>query len=55
MHASCVCHASQTCLSGQLKDLYQQDEQRIKQGRVPLHMLTQFSGGDDSQVRLRWG
>lgn len=41
----------QTCLSGQLKDLYEQDVQRAAQGRVPLYMLTQYSGGDDTQVR----
>jgi hypothetical protein len=40
----------QTCLQGQLKDLYNQDVLRVAQGRVPLYMLTQYTGGSDTQV-----
>jgi hypothetical protein len=56
-HASCrlravPARASQTCLSGQLKDLWDADVARIADGRVPLHMVTRLTGGDDTTVSL---
>lgn len=40
----------QTCLSGQLKDLWEADLARIADGRVPLYMITRFTGGSDTTV-----
>ncbi|EFJ46134.1 hypothetical protein VOLCADRAFT_105708 [Volvox carteri f. nagariensis] len=39
------CHrAVSTCLKGQLKDLYDEDMDRIKKGRAPLYMVSQYPG-----------
>ncbi|GLC38807.1 hypothetical protein PLESTM_000779300 [Pleodorina starrii] len=35
-----------TCLQNQLKDLWERDLKAIKEGRTPMHMVTQFTGGD---------
>lgn len=43
--------APQTCLSGQLKDLWDADQRRISEGKVPLNMVTQFTGGGAASVR----
>nr|BAO57178.1 generative cell specific-1 [Gonium pectorale]BAO57179.1 generative cell specific-1 [Gonium pectorale] len=42
--------APQTCLSGQLKDLWEADLQRIATGRVPQYMVTQYTGGSDTTL-----
>ncbi|KXZ55774.1 hypothetical protein GPECTOR_2g1324 [Gonium pectorale] len=39
-----------TCLSGQLKDLWEADLQRIATGRVPQYMVTQYTGGSDTTL-----
>ncbi|KAG2447311.1 hypothetical protein HYH02_007641 [Chlamydomonas schloesseri] len=43
--------APQTCLSGQLKDLWEGDLARIADGRVPLYMVTKFTGGRDTTLQ----
>jgi hypothetical protein len=41
----------QTCLSNQLKDLYQSDMQRIVEGRVPLYLMSQYTYGLSSSMK----
>nr|6DBS_A Chain A, Hapless 2 [Chlamydomonas reinhardtii]6DBS_B Chain B, Hapless 2 [Chlamydomonas reinhardtii]6DBS_C Chain C, Hapless 2 [Chlamydomonas reinhardtii] len=43
--------APQACLSGQLKDLWEADLARIADGRVPLYMITRFTGGSDTTLQ----
>jgi hypothetical protein len=45
-----ACLSLQTCLSGQIKDLIAADQQRIRQGLVPLNLVTRFTYGSDSTV-----
>jgi hypothetical protein len=41
----------QTCLGKQLKDLYDADKARIAGGKVPLYLVSQFTGGSGAHDR----
>lgn len=41
----------QTCLSNQLKDLYQSDLQRTSEGKVPLYLMSQYTYGLSSAMK----
>ncbi|PNH12225.1 Protein HAPLESS 2, partial [Tetrabaena socialis] len=43
--------ACPTCLTKQLQDLWDADVLRIRDGRVPLYMITRFTGGSDTTLR----
>ncbi len=43
--------APQACLSNQLSDLLAADQARVRQGKVPLYMVTQFTDGDASTLK----
>ncbi|GLC38811.1 hypothetical protein PLESTM_000779900 [Pleodorina starrii] len=44
--------AQQTCLSGQLNDLWDADMERIRKGGLPLYMVTQFIGGKEARLNI---
>ena len=43
-----------TCLTNQLKDLHVADQQRVRAGRAPLYLVSQYADGTASELR-RWG
>nr|BDU46980.1 generative cell specific-1 paralog [Pleodorina starrii] len=43
------------CLSGQLNDLYNADMQRVRNGSVPLYMVTQYNTGEEAKLNIDAG
>lgn len=42
----------QACLAYQLKDLQEMDKARVRSGKVPLYMVTQYSYGTRAMASL---